>query len=44
VTATTFPAIRDIAIPFPSRLDYDEADERAHHVLDLIVDGLRSRG
>jgi AcrR family transcriptional regulator len=33
-----------LLIGFLSRLDRDEADERAHHVLDLIVDGLRGRG
>jgi AcrR family transcriptional regulator len=33
-----------LLIGFLSRLDHDAADERAHHVLDLIVDGLRSRG
>jgi AcrR family transcriptional regulator len=33
-----------LLIGFLSRLDHDDADERAHHVLDLIVDGLRSRG
>jgi hypothetical protein len=32
-----------LLISFLSRLDHDEADERAHHVLDLIVDGLRRR-
>jgi AcrR family transcriptional regulator len=32
-----------LLIGFLSRLEEAEADERAHHVLDLILDGLRRR-
>ena len=37
--------VRDVIllIGFLSHIDEAEADERAHHVLELILDGLRRR-